>query len=73
MPITIAPTATPLVVSAVKGQPDFRRRLGELGIVAGANIKIVGESAAGVIFEVAGAQLAMDKKSAAKVRVEVAG
>lgn len=66
------PTRTPCVITSVLGARPVRRRLLELGLVPGTEVRVIGVSPLGdpLELEVRGSRLSIRKKEALNIEVE---
>ncbi len=69
MPLPLAPRGEPLTVKKVLAAEAEKRHLENLGIAAGAVLKVLSGAGGSVIVQVRGARLALDRGMAMKIVV----
>ncbi|WP_232050939.1 FeoA family protein [Arabiibacter massiliensis] len=67
MPLAFLRGGESAVIAKVRGSGELHHHLENLGFVAGAQVKVVSESAGDLIVEVKGAQVAIDRHVAARI------
>lgn len=71
LPLAMLGEDEPARVVQVKGSPDMRQHLAELGFVEGAEVKVVSRVSGDVIVMVKGARLAIGRQMANHIMVSL--
>lgn len=72
LPLTVAPENVELRITRIKAGRGAMRRLAELGLVPGSNVKILKSSGTGpTLLEVKGSRIALGRGITMKLFVEV--
>ena len=69
MPLTLANTGEENIITKVGGNPDTRKFLENLGIVAGSAVTVISEISGNVIVNVKDSRVAVSKEMAQKIMV----
>ena len=69
MPIFLASTDAELTITHVHGHDDTTRHLRDLGIVAGAKVRLLSREGRAVIIALHGARIALDPELASRIMV----
>lgn len=69
LPLAMAGEDEVVHVARVKGNPELRQHLAELGFVEGAELKVISRAKGDVIVNVKGARLALNRSMASHVTV----
>ena len=69
LPLAMAGEDEVVRVARVRGDADLRQHLANLGVVEGAEVKVVSRAAGDVIVTVKGARLALNRAMASHVSV----
>lgn len=67
MPLSFVKAGDTVTVTRVKGNPDMRRHLQEIGFVDGAEVHVISSSGANIIVMIKGARFGLDVKVAQHV------
>ncbi|MDE6967761.1 MAG: ferrous iron transport protein A, partial [Clostridia bacterium] len=65
----LAPVDTEFMVMKIVANPDIKRHLEDLGIIAGSKIKLISNSGGNVICEIKDGRVALDTETARKIFV----
>lgn len=71
MPILMTKAGDDVTVARVTGAGSVRQRLGELGFVAGTQVKIMQSHGGSMIVAVRGSKLAITREMASKIMVDM--
>ena len=69
MPLTLASVGEENMIKKVGGNPETRKFLESLGIVAGSMVTVISEISGNVIVNVKEARVAVSKEMAAKIMI----
>ena len=69
MPIFLASTDVELTITHVHGNDGIIRRLHDLGIVKGAEVRLISQDGKAVILALQGARIALDPDMSARIMV----
>ncbi len=69
MPLTMAHRGDEFVIKKISGKEEVRRRLEELGFVAGTLVKVVADISGNLIVNVKESRVALDRTLASKIHV----
>ena len=67
LPLAMASEGQTVTVARVRGPPDLRQRMAEMGFVQGAKVKVVSRVNGDVVASVKGATLALNRDMAMRV------
>ena len=69
MPLTMAHRGDEFIIKKISGKEEVRRRLEELGFVAGTLVKVVADISGNLIVNVKESRVALDRTLASKIHV----
>ena len=69
MPLTLAATGVQNIIRKIGGNPDVKKRLANLGFVAGGSVTVVTSMAGNVIVNVKESRVAISREMAQKIMV----
>lgn len=69
LPLTFATLNEDVVVQQVKGSPEVKKHLEDLGFVAGGTVKVVSRNGDNIIVNVKETRIGLDKSMANKILI----
>lgn len=69
LPLTFATINEDVVVQQVKGNPETKKHLEDLGFVAGGTVKVVSKNGDNIIVNVKETRIGLDKSMANKILI----
>ena len=69
IPLTMAKAGEPVIIRKISGRDEMRRRLADLGFVAGGDVTVVSEIAGNLIVQAKDSRIALDKTIANRMMV----
>ncbi|MCR5490592.1 MAG: ferrous iron transport protein A [Bacilli bacterium] len=69
MPIFLASTDTELTITHVHGRDEATRHLHDMGLVAGAKVRVLSKEGKSVILVLGGSRIALDSNLASRIVV----